>query len=168
VKVTATLTCLRELQVSDYDNGNEQMSDVENVQETSTATALTNALERIGDRWTLLTVAALLDGPRRFGELAEAVEGISTNVLTSRLRALERLGLVVASPYSDRPPRFEYQLAEAGRELADAIRLLSAWGAEAGPNPSGLIHAACATNLEVRYYCPTCDEVVTDADEIWV
>jgi DNA-binding HxlR family transcriptional regulator len=143
------------------------MSDVENAQEASTA-ALTTALERIGDRWTLLTVAALLDGPRRFGELAEAIDGISTNVLTSRLRALERLGLVVASPYSDRPPRFEYQLGEAGRELADAIRLLSAWGAQAGPNPAGLIHAACSTALEVRYYCPTCDQVVTDADEIWV
>jgi DNA-binding HxlR family transcriptional regulator len=144
------------------------VSDVQNVQELSTTTALTSALERIGDRWTLLTVAALLDGPLRFGELAEAIDGISTNVLTSRLRALERLGLVVASPYSERPPRYEYQLADSGRELAGAIRLLSAWGAEAGPNPSGLIHAACATGLEVRYYCPTCDEVVTDADEIWV
>jgi DNA-binding HxlR family transcriptional regulator len=144
------------------------MSDMEKMQEASTAAALTTALERIGDRWTLLTVAALLDGPRRFGELAESIDGISTNVLTSRLRALERLGLVVASPYSDRPPRYEYQLAEAGRELADAIRLLSAWGADAGPNPGGLIHAACATGLEVRYYCPTCDQVVTDADEVWV
>jgi DNA-binding HxlR family transcriptional regulator len=144
------------------------MSEVENVQATSTTGALTSALERIGDRWTLLTVAALLDGPRRFGELAEAVDGISTNVLTSRLRALERLGLIVASPYSDRPPRYEYQLADSGRELADAIRLLSAWGAAAGPNPGGLIHAACSTGLEVRYYCPTCDEIVTDADEIWV
>jgi DNA-binding HxlR family transcriptional regulator len=144
------------------------MSDIENTREVSSATALTSALERIGDRWTLLTVATLLDGPRRFGELAEAIEGISTNVLTSRLRALERLGLVVASPYSDRPTRYEYQLADSGRELADAIRLLAAWGADAGPNPNGLIHAACATNLEVRYYCPTCDEIVTDADEIWV
>jgi DNA-binding HxlR family transcriptional regulator len=136
---------------------------------TSTPTSpLADALARVGDRWTLLTVAALLDGPRRFGELAEAIDGISTDVLTSRLRALERLGLVVASPYSERPPRFEYQLAEAGRELADAIRLLSAWGAEVGPSPAGLIHAACSTALEVRYYCPTCDQVVTDADEIWV
>jgi DNA-binding HxlR family transcriptional regulator len=134
----------------------------------SSAAALTSALERIGDRWTLLTVAALLDGPRRFGELAESIEGISTNVLTSRLRSLERLGLVVASPYSDRPPRFEYELAEAGRELADALRLLSAWGGEAGPSPTGLTHAACSTALEVRYYCPTCDQMVTDADEIWL
>jgi DNA-binding HxlR family transcriptional regulator len=168
MKVTSRLTWLYELQVSEIDDGNDQMSDVENTREVSTAAALTSALERIGDRWTLLTVAALLDGPRRFGELAEAIDGISTNVLTSRLRALERLGLVVASPYSDRPPRYEYQLADSGRQLADAIRLLSAWGADAGPNPSGLIHAACATGLEVRYYCPTCDEVVTDADELWV
>jgi len=168
MKVTLRLTSPYELRVRNVGDGKDQMSEVENVQEISTAVALTSALERIGDRWTLLTVAALLDGPRRFGELAEAVDGISTNVLTSRLRALERLGLIVASPYSDRPPRYEYQLADSGRELADAIRLLSAWGAEAGPNPSGLIHAACSTGLEVRYYCPTCDQVVTDADEVWV
>jgi DNA-binding HxlR family transcriptional regulator len=143
------------------------MSTSGSAQEASTA-ALTAALERIGDRWTLLTVAALLDGPRRFGELAESIDGISTNVLTSRLRSLERLGLVVASPYSERPPRFEYQLAESGRELADAIRLLSAWGADTGANPTGLTHAACSTSLEVRYYCPTCDQIVTDADEIWI
>ena len=136
--------------------------------QSSATVALSSALERIGDRWTLLTVAALLDGPRRFGELVEAIEGISTNVLTSRLRALERLGLIVASPYSDRPPRFEYQLADAGHALADAIRLLAAWGAEAGPGVGGLVHAACSTNLEVRYYCPTCDEIVNDADEIWL
>src|ERR1700722_15384599 len=106
------------------------MSDVENVQEVSTATALTSALERIGDRWTLLTVAALLDGPRRFGELAEAVDGILTNVLTNHPRGLHRLRVVIPSPSGDRPPRYEYQLAASGRELADAIRLLAAWGAD--------------------------------------
>lgn len=143
------------------------MGDIANKREADT-TALTTALERIGDRWTLLTVAALLDGPRRFGELAQTIDGISTNILTNRLRSLERLGLVVASPYSERPLRFEYQLAEGGRELAGALRLLAAWGAEAGTNPAGLLHAACSTGLEVRYYCPTCDEVVADADEIWV
>lgn len=136
--------------------------------QASATVALSSALERIGDRWTLLTVAALLEGPRRFGELAEMIEGISTNVLTTRLRTLERLGLIVAAPYSDRPPRFEYHLADSGRALTDAIRLLAAWGAESGPGVAGLVHAACSTNLEVRYYCPTCDEILRDADEIWL
>lgn len=136
--------------------------------EFSPTAALSAALDRIGDRWTLLTVAALLDGPRRFGELEAAVTGIATNVLTTRLRALERLGVVVATPYSTRPPRFEYHLTDTGRALADAIRMLSAWGATAEPDARGLVHVACSTRLEVRYYCPTCDEIIRDPDEIWL
>src|ERR1700741_170595 len=90
--------------------------------------ALADALTTIGDRWTLLVVAVLLDGPRRFGDLQEAVEGIAPNVLTQRLRALERNALVVARPYSDRPPRFVYELSAAGQELAGALRLIAGWG----------------------------------------
>lgn len=144
------------------------MTQIKSSLESSATAALATALEHIGDRWTLLAVAALLDGPRRFNELEKAVEGIATNVLTSRLRALERLGLVVATPYSERPPRFEYQLTDAGLALADAIRLLAAWGTTVGPDAGGLVHAPCSTALEVRYYCPTCDEVVADPDEIWL
>jgi DNA-binding HxlR family transcriptional regulator len=68
--------------------------------------ALADALSTIGDRWTLLVIAALLDGPRRFGDLQEEVAGIAPNVLSQRLRQLERNALVVARPYSERPPRF--------------------------------------------------------------
>ncbi len=50
---------------------------------------LAAALERVGDRWSLLLIEALLDGPRRFGELGEAVGGIAPNILTDRLRRLE-------------------------------------------------------------------------------
>src|ERR671911_845455 len=90
---------------------------------------LAAALEAVGDRWTLLLVEALLDGPRRFGDLQEALEGIAPNVLTQRLRRLEGEGLVVAQPYSQRPPRFVYELSAAGNELAGALRLLAHWGA---------------------------------------
>lgn len=136
--------------------------------EYSATSALSAALERIGDRWTLLTVSALLDGPRRFGELEESIGGIATNVLTTRLRALERLGVVLAIPYSERPPRFAYQLTDKGHALSDAIRLLAAWGAGTLPEGGGLTHSTCSTVLEVRYYCPTCDELVIDPDEIWL
>src|SRR3989440_12106727 len=91
--------------------------------------ALAAALPTIGARWTLLVIAALLDGPRRFGELQAEVQGIAPNVLTQRLRQLARNALVVARPYSERPPRFVYELSAAGRELAGVLRLLAGWGA---------------------------------------
>ena len=93
--------------------------------------ALDVAMARVGDRWTLLVVDALLDGPRRFKELEAAVPGLAPNVLSARLRRLEREGLIAAVPYTDRPPRYEYQVTEQGRELAGALRLLSRWGARA-------------------------------------
>src|SRR5213083_3403541 len=102
---------------------------VEPAGEDDPRSALADALAAVGDRWTLLLVAALLDGPRRFGELQDEVQGIAPNVLTQRLRQLERNTLVVARPYSERPPRFVYELSTSGRELAGALRLLAGWGA---------------------------------------
>src|SRR3954471_15809083 len=93
---------------------------------------LADALARVGDRWTLLVVAALLDGPRRFNELQEALDGIAPNILSARLKALGEHALVVQRPYSQRPPRFVYELTESGRELAGPLRLLADGGARAG------------------------------------
>src|SRR3954453_19441978 len=98
---------------------------------------LADALAQVGDRWTLLAVAALLDGPRRFNELQEALGGIAPNILSARLKALGKHGLVVPRPYSERPPRFVYELSESGRELAGALRLLAGWGARAGGGGGG-------------------------------
>ncbi len=96
------------------------------------------AAELAGDRWVLLLVAALADGPRRFGDLAADVEGIAPNVLTDRLRRMESRGLVAAAAYQQRPPRYVYELTESGRELADLLPALAAWGARtAGITPSG-------------------------------
>jgi DNA-binding HxlR family transcriptional regulator len=90
---------------------------------------LADALARVGDRWTLLLVAALLDGEKRFNELQEELDGIAPNVLSARLKQLGEQALVVARPYSERPPRFVYELTESGRDLAGALRLLADWGA---------------------------------------
>ena len=94
--------------------------------------SLSQALTRIGDRWTLEIIAALLDGPARFGELSDRVEGIAPNTLTQRLRHLESESLLTATPYSTRPLRLVYELTEEGRELAGALHLLEAWGAGHG------------------------------------
>jgi DNA-binding HxlR family transcriptional regulator len=129
---------------------------------------LADALARVGDRWTLLVVGALMDGPRRFGDLQEAVPGIAPNILSQRLRHLEREALLVARPYSERPPRMVYELSAAGRELAGALRLLADWGARNSEAAEPARHGACGTPLEVRWYCPTCERTVDDdeADEL--
>lgn len=127
------------------------------------AAALDAALGRVGDRWSLLVVAVLLAGPRRFNDLLGEVEGIAPNVLSSRLKQLEQHGVLVGSPYSRRPLRLRYELTGSGLELADALRILARWGAgrpDAGADlPS---HSACGTSLETRWYCPTCARVVDD------
>jgi DNA-binding HxlR family transcriptional regulator len=124
--------------------------------------ALAEALAVVGDRWTLLVVAALLDGPRRFGDLQEEVEGIAPNVLSQRLRHLERHALVIARPYSERPVRMAYELSDAGRELAGALRLLAGWGASRSPTGVAPRHHACGTPMQARWWCPTCAQVVDD------
>lgn len=127
------------------------------------STPLTAAVARVGDRWTLLLIEALLGGPKRFNDLAEAVPGIAPNILSQRLKALERDFLVATEAYSERPPRFAYRLTEEGADLAGALRLLGDWGARhpASPPPR---HSVCGTPIEPRWYCPTCDIAVDETE----
>ena len=130
--------------------------------EQSDLSPLSEALASVGDRWTLLIVAALLDGPRRFGDLEKELQGIAPNVLSQRLRNLESQGLVRAERYSERPPRFVYELASSGRELAGALRLLADWGARHTGDVDPPRHSVCGTPLEAVWYCPTCEMPVED------
>lgn len=129
---------------------------------------LAAALERVGDRWSLLIVEALLAGRRRFSDLANDVSGIAPNILSDRLKRLEAERVVRATPYSERPPRYEYELTADGAELAGALRLLADWGARVSPNAEPLRHATCGTDLEARWYCTTCERPVDsqEADEL--
>jgi DNA-binding HxlR family transcriptional regulator len=86
------------------------------------------ALDVVGDRWTLLVVRDLLRGKKRFGELAASSERIPTNILAERLKRLERAGLVEAMPYSAHPPRSEYTLTAAGRDLRPVLSAVAEWG----------------------------------------
>jgi len=132
------------------------------------------AVARVGDRWALLIVDALLERPRRFKDLEAALPGLASNVLTARLRKLEGEGLVVAKPYSQRPARYEYSVSAEGRELAGALRLLSRWGARAGGDrgarDEGPRHRSCGTPLEAHWYCPTCERLADapDDDVTWI
>lgn len=128
------------------------------------ASALDAALARVGDRWSLLLVEALLDGPRRFNELAQQVSGIAPNILAERLRRLEQAAVVASRPYSERPPRLEYSLTQEGQELAGVLRLLAHWGAAGSPASEGLRHIACGSALEAHWYCPTCALPVEESE----
>ena len=88
------------------------------------------ALDRIGDRWTVLLVGALGDGPRRFSELSRRVEGISQKMLTQTLRGLERDGLVTRTVHAEVPPRVEYELTALGRTLSAPIAALERWAGD--------------------------------------
>ena len=114
-------------------------------QSETTSSPLAEALARVGDRWTLLVVEALLSGPRRFNELLDQVPGIAANILSERLKRLERDGLLVARPYSHRPPRAAYQLTAEGTELAGALRLLAHWGTRHTDPADTPRHPTCGT-----------------------
>jgi DNA-binding HxlR family transcriptional regulator len=126
--------------------------------------ALEDAAAVVGDRWSLLVVARLLHGPRRFADLLAELDGLAPNILARRLSSLEADGLVVGEPYSTRPVRHAYRLTARGGELAGALRMLAGWGAAAGrPGRDGApVHVVCGSPLEARWFCGTCDHVVAD------
>ena len=86
-------------------------------------------LDRIGDRWTVLIVGALDDGPVRFGALAARVGGISQKMLTQTLRSLERDGFVTRTVFPEIPPRVEYELTEKGKAALPILQALRGYGA---------------------------------------
>lgn len=133
------------------------------VEEANPPSPLRVALERVGDRWSLLLVESLLDGPQRFNDLQAALPGIAPNILSDRLKRLERDRVLTSRPYSDRPVRLSYELTADGRELAGALRLLATWGARAG-EPNTLRHESCGTPLEARWYCPTCARTIEQGE----
>ena len=126
---------------------------------------LAEALARVGDRWTLLVVQALLAGPRRFNDLVAEIPGIAPNILSERLKRLERDALVMSRLYVERPPRAAYDLTAEGKELAGALRLLAHWGARHTVPGEAPRHSACGTPLEARWYCPTCDHLAEGEPE---
>lgn len=127
--------------------------------------SLDGAVSRIGDRWSLRIIAALLEGERTFSELGTQVEGIAPNVLSARLRALTRDAVVTAVPYQQRPVRMRYALTEAGTRLAGAVTALAEWGAHREGRADGATHAPCGSVVRTRAWCPTCDRAVA-ADEV--
>jgi DNA-binding HxlR family transcriptional regulator len=92
--------------------------------------ALREALNRVGDKWSIQIVTKLGDGPKRFGELKRSVDAISQRMLTLTLKGLERDGLVARTVFRATPPRVEYRLTRLGKTLLDPVRELATWATE--------------------------------------
>jgi DNA-binding HxlR family transcriptional regulator len=92
--------------------------------------AVREVLNRVGDKWSVLIVQLLADGPKRFSDLRRAIEGISQRMLTLTLKGLERDGLVTRTVFPTIPLRVEYELTELGRTLRKPIQALAKWAQE--------------------------------------
>jgi DNA-binding HxlR family transcriptional regulator len=88
---------------------------------------LSSILARVGDKWTVLIVVLLGDGPMRFNEMKRMVGGISQRMLTFTLRGLERDGLVTRTVFPTTPQRVDYELTKLGSTLSQAVEPLSSW-----------------------------------------
>ena len=89
--------------------------------------AVTETLARIGDKWTVMVVGALSQGPLRYNQVRRAVDGISQRMLTLTLKGLEEDGLVSRTVYPTVPPRVDYELTELGRTLIVPLQVLHGW-----------------------------------------
>ena len=94
---------------------------------TEDCRAVSDVLQRIGDKWSILVVSRLGHGPMRFSELRTVIGGISQKMLTTTLRALERDGFVTRTAFATIPPRVDYELTDLGRELLVPVDALGDW-----------------------------------------
>ena len=95
--------------------------------------AVSEVLARVGDKWTVLVVSTLGDGPKRFNELRRALGSISQRMLTLTLRGLERDGLVSRTVFPTIPPRVDYELTDLGRSLLEPVLGLGLWARKYRP-----------------------------------
>lgn len=86
-------------------------------------------LDLVGDKWSVLIIGTLADGPTRYSELAHAIPGISQRMLTLTLKHLRRSGLVDRTAYAEVPPRVEYSLTGLGTSLLSTVLAMAAWSA---------------------------------------
>lgn len=95
--------------------------------------AVGQILDRIGDKWTVMVVGALSNGPLRFNAIMREIGGVSHRMLTLTLRGLEQDGLVTRTAYATIPPKVVYELTDLGSSLIEPLRVLAAWAVRHRP-----------------------------------
>ncbi|MEU4549638.1 winged helix-turn-helix transcriptional regulator [Nonomuraea dietziae] len=105
-------------------------TDVRPIGAANATCQLRDVLDRVGDKWSVLVMALLGGGPRRYSELQRSIEGISQRMLTLTLRSLERDGLVERTVTPTSPPRVDYALTTVGETLSVEVSSLIRWAEE--------------------------------------
>jgi DNA-binding HxlR family transcriptional regulator len=109
-----------------------------NFHESSACRRISEILSRVGDKWTVLVIVQLREGPLRFSEIKRRLGSISQKMLTATLRALERDGFLTRTVYPTVPPRVEYELTSLGRDLLKPVAAMADW---AGKNADAIDRA---------------------------
>lgn len=123
--------------------------------------SIADALEAVGERWSLLAVREISWGVRRFSDIA-ANTGAPRDILTTRLRSLEAIGVIERRRYSERPARYEYRLTEAGWALMPVLHALRQWGDDwLNDRPPVVFEHSCGADFHPRTHCRACGEAVT-------
>ena len=129
--------------------------------ETTPTCSIARSLTVLGERWTFLILREAFYGVRRFSDIQRNL-GIARNILSTRLQSLVAAGVLERTPYMEDPPRFEYRLTAAGRDLYPSIVTLMRWGdrhlvGDEGP-PVVLRHNACGHTADPLLVCSHCHE----------
>jgi DNA-binding HxlR family transcriptional regulator len=121
--------------------------------------SVANALDIIGDRWTVLLLRDAFLGVRRFEDFQRDL-GIARNILSERLERLVNAGVFETSRYEERPPRYEYLLTAKGKDLLDVLLALWRWGDRWSPPPEefhrNLVHLECGEVTHAVASCAHC------------
>ncbi len=106
----------------------QKVSDEKPVRARRSVCPITNTLDVLGDKWTLLVVRDMFLGKKTYGEFLASPEGIPTNILADRLKRLEQHGIIDRTPYQQSPVRYAYRLTSKGQQLSPVINAIIEWG----------------------------------------
>lgn len=128
---------------------------------------IAQSLNLIGDRWTLLIIHEILVGNTTFNQIKKELNGISSNLLSDRLKYLEREKLVARKLYSSHPPRYEYTLTKSGEDLEHVFYALVIWGGNHLEKCyKKLVHTPTGNEVDIAYYSKETGEIVQDIEAI--
>jgi DNA-binding HxlR family transcriptional regulator len=126
---------------------------------------IAQTLNIIGDKWTLLIIRQLSIGHNTYKEILQNLDGIPSNLLSNRLKELEKDELITSELYNQHPPRYEYILTDSGLDLDDVFNSIILWGEKHLQKCyKQLVHNKCNHKIQLQYFCSHCHDVVEKQD----